>query len=286
MTPPRRRPTDPAGTPRRRHKIAGANRQRPKPPQGTPEPSLPDRDDPPVELTKPAPTAEPESATPVSGTSDPAPDAPEQESVRRYPSGDDPAPESPGVTPVDTDTDTDTDTDADAGADTGDGSPITRRSWKPVVAVGAATVVVGAFAVVAALQPGAPTNHAVIDRTATAQVTKAAADAIATLHSYDYRTVDEDFDRMRGVLAEELIPEFDESAEVTKQAVLQTHTSTETTITQAGALMLDDEHAEVLTYINVSASGDNVALGSAAAPIIARMEKVDGRWLVSEVRDR
>ncbi len=67
---------------------------------------------------------------------------------------------------------------------------------------------------------------------------------------------------------------------------MQTHTVTEVAVTQIGTSMLDDSRAEVSAYINVSATGgDGIAQGSAAAPLLVRMEKVDGRWLVSELTD-
>lgn len=106
------------------------------------------------------------------------------------------------------------------------------------------------------------------------------------MHGYDYRTIDEDFARIRELLTPERLEEFDETAEVTKQAAIQTSTVTEVNVLHIGTSMLDDTHAEVAAYINVSATGEGIAQGSAAAPLLVRMEKTDGRWLVSEIRDR
>ena len=92
-------------------------------------------------------------------------------------------------------------------------------------------------------------------------------------------------DEWRKVLTPEMQEQFDRTAEVTKQAAVQTHTVTQVDVTHIGVSMLDDSRAEVAAYINVSATGDGIAQGSAAAPLRVRMERIDGRWLVSELTD-
>ncbi|WP_307854487.1 hypothetical protein [Rhodococcus sp. B50] len=160
-------------------------------------------------------------------------------------------------------------------------------SRRPVVVVGAVAVVLAVIAVVAAFRPGAEvSNVAWVDTAKTREVTEAAKIAIETMHGYDYRTIDEDFGQIRELLTPERLEEFDSTADVTKKAAVDTRTVTEVMVEHIGATMLDDTHAEVAAYINVSATGDGIAQGSAAAPLLVRMEKSDGRWLVSEIRDR
>jgi Mce-associated membrane protein len=162
-----------------------------------------------------------------------------------------------------------------------------RPSWMPVVAVAVVAVVLGALAVVAALRPGASdSNIAWVDQAETAAVTEAAAHAIEAMHGYDFETIDEDFAEIRELLTDERRAEFDSTAQVTKDAAVQTRTVTEVNVAHIGARMIDESHAEIAAYINVSATGDGVAQGSAAAPLLVRMEKADGRWLVSEIRDQ
>lgn len=157
----------------------------------------------------------------------------------------------------------------------------------PVLAVAAVAVVLGALAVVAAFRPGASdSNIAWVDQGTTAAVTEAAAHAIEAMHGYNFETIDEDFAEIRELLTDERRAEFDSTAQVTKDAAVQTRTVTEVNVAHIGARMIDESHAEVAAYINVSATGDGVAQGSAAAPLLVRMEKADGRWLVSEIRDQ
>ncbi|WP_413767012.1 hypothetical protein [Rhodococcus pyridinivorans] len=159
--------------------------------------------------------------------------------------------------------------------------------WRPVIVVGAVAVVLAVIAAVAAFRPGAEvSNVAWVDTAETREVTEAAKVAIETMHGYDYRTIDEDFGRIRELLTPERLEEFDSTADVTKKAAIDTRTVTEVMVEHIGATMLDDTRAEVAAYINVSATGDGIAQGSAAAPLLVRMEKSDGRWLVSEIRDR
>ncbi|WP_068156225.1 hypothetical protein [Rhodococcus phenolicus] len=164
--------------------------------------------------------------------------------------------------------------------------PAAQRTTRPLVLLGAAAVALGAFAVVAAFQPGAKVeNRAWVDTAATDEVQRAATRAIETMHGYNYETIDDNFAAIRDLLTPQMQEEFDRTAEVTKEAAVQTHTVTEVAVTQIGTSMLDDSRAEVSAYINVSATGDGIAQGSAAAPLLVRMEKVDGRWLVSELTD-
>ena len=157
---------------------------------------------------------------------------------------------------------------------------------RTVAILGGAAVVLGAFAVVAAFRPGAGIeNLAWVDTSATNQVQQAAAHAIETMHGYNYETIDANFAAIRDVLTPQMRDEFDKTAEVTKQAAIQTHTVTQVEVTHIGTVMLDDAHAELAAYINVSATGDGIAQGSAAAPLRIRMEKIDGHWLVSELTD-
>ena len=159
--------------------------------------------------------------------------------------------------------------------------------WRPVIVVGAVAVVLAVIAAVAAFRPGAEvSNVAWVDTAETREVTEAAKVAIETMHGYDYRTIDEDFGRIRELLTPERLEEFDSTADVTKKAAIDTRTVTEVMVEHIGATMLDDTRAEVAAYINVSATGDGIAQGSAAAPLLVRMEKSDGRWLVSEIRVR
>lgn len=160
------------------------------------------------------------------------------------------------------------------------------RGRRLLVVSALVAVALAAFAVVAAFQPGAPTNRAWVDGGATVEVTEAATTAIESMHRYSFETVDEDFEQMRSVLTPKMQEEFDVTAQVTKEAILQTRTATDVQVQQLGVSMLDGDRAEVAAYIMVSATGDGIVQDSAAAPVSVSMTKIDGRWLISELRDQ
>ncbi|MCZ4079361.1 hypothetical protein O1W68_15550 [Rhodococcus sp. H36-A4] len=162
-----------------------------------------------------------------------------------------------------------------------------RTSWKPVVAVGAVAVVLAAFAVVAAFRPGATIdNQAWVDQGATSEATRAATDAVVTLYSYKDTTIDEDFDKARSYLNPQMLSDFDKAAETTKSAVQQTQTATEASLTDIGVAILEDDKAELVANLNVSATQAGVAQGNAEGPITINLEKVDGKWLLSALSDK
>ncbi|GAF46207.1 hypothetical protein RW1_029_01060 [Rhodococcus wratislaviensis NBRC 100605] len=166
------------------------------------------------------------------------------------------------------------------------GSGSGRITWKLVGILGAVAVVLGVFAVVAAFKPGADiTNTAWVDEGATAEVTKAGTEAIETLYTYSYETIDQDFDKARGYLDDAKRDEFDSTADTTKQAAIQTKTATQASVTDIGVTMLDGDRAELLAHMNVSATGDAVAQGSAATPLSIKMEKIDGKWVLTDISD-
>ena len=159
-------------------------------------------------------------------------------------------------------------------------------AWRTVAIVGAVAVALGAFAAVAAWKPGADVdNLAWVDQGLTSEVTAAATEAIETLSSYNHESIDEDFDRIRSVLNEEKLAEFEQTAETTKSAAIQTRTATEAMVTDIGVSWLEPDRAEVLAHLNVSATGDGIAQGSVAGPILVRLEKTDGEWLLSYISD-
>ena len=169
-----------------------------------------------------------------------------------------------------------------AAADSGS----SRITWKLVGVLGAVAVVLGVFAVVAAFKPGADiTNTAWVDEGGTAEVTKAGTEAIETLYTYSYETIDQDFEKARGYLNDAKREEFDSTADTTKEAAIQTKTATQASVTDIGVTVLDGDRAELLAHMNVSATGDAVAQGSAATPLSIKMEKIDGKWVLSDISD-
>lgn len=162
-----------------------------------------------------------------------------------------------------------------------------RAGWRRVAVVGVVALVLAGFAIVAAVKPGADVaNQAWVDTAATSRVTADARHAIETLYTYKFDTVDQDFDSARAVLADNMRTEFDKTAQVTRDAVVQTKTATSAQVSDIGVKILSDENAELVGSMTVSATNDGAAQGSAQGPLSVTMTKVDGTWLLADIRDR
>ncbi|WP_415973337.1 hypothetical protein [Rhodococcus sp. 077-4] len=159
--------------------------------------------------------------------------------------------------------------------------------YKHVIVVAIIAVVLGAFAAIAAFKPFATIDDAAwVDSAATQEVTSAATDALQTLYTYKAATIDADFDAARAVLNQSMLDEFNSTAETTKSAVVQTNTGTEALVTDIGVSRLEDDKAELIANVNISATQNGVASGSAEGPLTVNMEKVDGTWKLSAIDDQ
>ncbi|MCA1006118.1 mammalian cell entry protein [Rhodococcus hoagii] len=159
--------------------------------------------------------------------------------------------------------------------------------WRLVAVLGAAAVVLAVFAVIAAFKPGAEVaNTAYVDAGGTAEVTEAARSALNTLYTYSPDTIDAYPEQARKVLTENMRGEFDKTIDPTVAAVKQGGTSTTVQVTDVGVKVLDGDRAELITNVTVSAESNGVAQDSASGPLIVRMEKVGGVWLLSDIADQ
>ncbi|MCJ0895136.1 MULTISPECIES: hypothetical protein [unclassified Rhodococcus (in: high G+C Gram-positive bacteria)] len=176
---------------------------------------------------------------------------------------------------------------ADSIASASSSGPVSGIGYKHVIVVAVIAVVLGAFAAVAAFKPFATIDNAAwVDSAATQEVTSAATDALQTLYTYKAETIDADFDAARAVLNQSMLDEFNSTAETTKSAVVQTNTGTEAMVTDIGVTRLEDDKAELLANVNISATQNGVASGSAEGPLTVNMEKVDGSWKLSAIDDQ
>ncbi|MBM7243332.1 hypothetical protein HQO12_14015 [Rhodococcus fascians] len=159
--------------------------------------------------------------------------------------------------------------------------------FKHVIVVAVIAVVLGAFAAVAAFKPFATIdNKAWVDSSGTQEVTSAATDALQTLYTYKAETIDADFDAARAVLNQSMLDEFNSTADTTKSAVVQTDTGTKAMVTDIGVSRLEDDKAELIANVNISATQNGVASGSAEGPLTVNMEKIDGTWKLSAIDDQ
>ncbi|MBM7416114.1 MULTISPECIES: hypothetical protein [Nocardiaceae] len=185
----------------------------------------------------------------------------------------------------------------DAASDTGsvvaeadDGAAAGRTAWwtPRTMLLAALAVVFAVIALLAVVRPGTSevSNEAWVDTPATLEVTSAGRDALQTVFSYKFDTIDQDQAAARAVLNDERRGEYDSTAEQTKQGVIQTQTTTTATVTDIGVSLLDGDRAELLASMDIAATQDTVDQGTVQTPVSVTMERVDGKWLLATIDNR
>ncbi|WP_054816009.1 hypothetical protein [Nocardia arizonensis] len=160
-------------------------------------------------------------------------------------------------------------------------------SWTVVIASLAAAVLLGGFAAVAASRPGVnDSNRAFVDTAATEEVRAAADHALRTIYAYDIKDIDGYEAAVRSVVTGSMLADLDKFAATTIDAIKQSQTSADAKADPVGVTMLTDDRAELLVNLVVSATKGGAAQQSVAGPVVLRMQKVDGRWLASDIVDQ
>ncbi len=165
-------------------------------------------------------------------------------------------------------------------------SPVPGGSWRLAIGCGIAAVLLGVFAVVAALRPGVDDdNLAYVDNQATDEVKAAADHALSTLYGYRAAEIDQWKDSVGAVLTERMRADLEKYIDTTVSTIKQAATDTEVTTDPIGVTLLTPGRAELLVNLNVSAVRDGTPEPLASGPVVLRMQKVDGRWLAAEIAD-
>lgn len=160
-------------------------------------------------------------------------------------------------------------------------------TWGLAAGLIVASLLLTAFAVVAALEPGVDNgNKAFVDTKATQEVTAAADNALKTVYSYDVKTVGGYKDAVHKVVTGKMRGDFDKFADTTVSAIQQAQSTAQATPDPIGVTLLTDDRAELLVNLTVSATKNGAPQESASGPIVLHMQKVDGHWLASEIADR
>lgn len=165
--------------------------------------------------------------------------------------------------------------------------PRARTQWPLVVGVGAAAVVVVVFAVLAFFKVGIQTDDvAWVDESATTEVLRVAPQALEAVFTFAPDTFDEDFDRGVQGLNQAMRDQLTEYKETQRAGVEQTQTATTAEVTEIGITRLEEDRAQLLAQMNVSSTQSGVVAGSRSGMVVVSLEKQDGNWLISEIRDR
>ncbi|WP_039801992.1 hypothetical protein [Nocardia araoensis] len=162
-----------------------------------------------------------------------------------------------------------------------------RPRWGVTAVLLIAALLLGGFAWLAAQRPGVDTsNRAYVDNEATQEVRAAADNALRTVYAYDVKNIDGYRDTAKQVLTGKMLADLDKYAATTISAVKQAQTSADAKADPIAVTLLTDDRAELIVNLVVSATKDGVAQQSVSGPVVLHMQKVDGRWLASDIVDQ
>ncbi|MBT2265110.1 MULTISPECIES: hypothetical protein [Rhodococcus] len=175
-------------------------------------------------------------------------------------------------------------------ADAGE-SPATstqpKGSWRLVAILGAAAVIVAIVAGIAFFKVGAKTDDiAWVDEGATAEVLRVTPSALAAVFTFSPDTFDADFDKGVQGLNQSMRDQLTQYKDTQKAGVEQTQTATTADVPLIGITRLEKDRAQLLAQLNVSSTQNGVAADSRSGMVIVSLEKQDGNWLISEIRDQ
>ncbi|MDI9918101.1 hypothetical protein [Rhodococcus sp. IEGM 1379] len=162
-----------------------------------------------------------------------------------------------------------------------------RTQWGLVAGVGVAAVVVAVFAGLAFFKVGAQIDDvAWVDEGATAEVLRITPPALEAVFTFAPDTFDADFDKGVQGLNQAMRDQLTQYKDTQKAGVEQTQTATTADVTEIGITRLEKDRAQLLAQLNVSSTQSGVAAGSRSGMVVVSLEKQDGNWLISEIKDR
>lgn len=122
-----------------------------------------------------------------------------------------------------------------------------------------------------------------VDDTHRIESVQAAKDSTVALLSYQPNTVEQQLDAARNLLTGEF---RDAYTQLTNDVVIpgakQQQISADASIPAAASVSVDENHAVVLVFVNQSTVIGTGAPSATTSAIRVTMDKVDGRWLISQ----
>ncbi|AGT91527.1 hypothetical protein O5Y_08300 [Rhodococcus erythropolis CCM2595] len=162
-----------------------------------------------------------------------------------------------------------------------------KAGWRLVAILGAAAVIVAILAGIAFFKVGAKTDDiAWVDEGATAEVLRVTPSALAAVFTFSPDTFDADFDKGVQGLNQSMRDQLTQYKDTQKAGVEQTQTATTADVPLIGITRLEKDRAQLLAQLNVSSTQNGVAADSRSGMVIVSLEKQDGNWLISEIRDQ
>lgn len=162
-----------------------------------------------------------------------------------------------------------------------------RLGWPLVATLLAIAVVFGAFAgVVAWKQPGKVDNVAYLQEATTTQVTASAKTIVQKIFSYDYKTIDQHAGEIKGDISPAMMDQYNKFFAPSGDAIKQDKSHVDATVDEGniGVKMLEGDLAQVEMILNVNSSNDGVTGQGAQVPLLVNLERTDGKWIVTSLR--
>ena len=160
-----------------------------------------------------------------------------------------------------------------------------RHRSRLVAAALVLALLLGAFAVVAAFEPGvdkaSSTNTALVDTAATDEVGAAAVQAVQKTYSYTFGTIDADVAAATALMTPDMAAQHAKNIATIKDAVTQAKTTSKAQVTADGVRTLQGDRAEVVAFVVVTSDNGGTALAPVPLRFTAQMQKVDGAWKLS-----
>ncbi|WP_157171151.1 hypothetical protein [Nocardia araoensis] len=128
-------------------------------------------------------------------------------------------------------------------------------------------------------------NDAFVVDAATREVKTAAAEALQTMYTYDYRLIDEHRSKVSALLTYPLLQIFEASSDDLLEGVTATQAKQTVKVDPVGLVDLRGDRADLLLVVEISASKVGAASELTRGTLAARMVKVSGKWLLSELLD-
>ncbi|MGE2690803.1 hypothetical protein [Mycolicibacterium pulveris] len=122
------------------------------------------------------------------------------------------------------------------------------------------------------------------DEAAANVVLEAAKNGTVAMLSYSPETLDQDFAAAKSNLTGEFLSYYDQfTNQIVRPAATEKNVKTSAAVVRAAVADMQPDSAEVLVFVNqVTTSKENPDGAFAASSVKVGMDKIDGRWLISE----
>lgn len=167
---------------------------------------------------------------------------------------------------------------------------VARRFRGPLLLLLAAVLLValsGWFLAQSLHARSAATNHALIDRNATSQVIGDVSDGLDRIFSYSYADTEATQQAAATVLTGQAAGQYTTLFSQVRRSASAQQLKLTTRVVSIGVTRLDDAHAQLLVFLDQSATrGDTGQTSTSAAQLSISARLIAGRWIIDNIHAR